>query len=412
MYNVGFGLRAIYSPFLKVESLKWAGPKQQATTTAAAKDLMVANTPISVKENSDIVHNPSPYNLFITIPSGQVNAQSSENWYLEQDPQGYQELYSFVRNKGLEHLPDDVREFEHYIKRKQRKLIKDVVNRFSDEEKQAFQRLYLQLCHKVARISAEIFNKNFAASMQGRSRNAVLEQITRHFFRLNAVDYILGGIDRKKAFAVIIPELTRWKSEWTITNVIAEPELDREQSRVRFLVHYKKRINGIAHIAEFHTEIRWSHGKFQNNPEAKLYKNFAWEDIAFFNSIYGHEAITRLKIIGEGSYAIIYEALHRPTAETVAVKDFQVTVATQQEDRERFEREVRIMSQLKHPNILPVIDHDLLSRNKPWFAMPLAKANIAEIVEELKQDLQRVNNIYVQILKGMAYAASATYNPS
>jgi tRNA A-37 threonylcarbamoyl transferase component Bud32 len=404
MYNVGLGLRAIYSPYKKVSSLKWAGPQQQAVTTAAAKDLIVVNTPVSVKENSDVVHNPSPYNLFETIPSGQVKAQSSENWYLEQAPQEYQELYSFVRSKGLDYLPEDVSEFEQSIKGRERKPIKYVIKQFSDGEKQAFKHLYLRMCHQVARVSADIFNNNYSASMLGRSSNAVLEQITRHFFRMNAVDYILGGIDKNNAFAVIVPELTRWKREWIITDVIAEPELDREQSRVQFLVHYKNRNSGITYTAEFHTQIRWSHGKFQNNPEAKLYKNFAWEEVAFFESIYGHESIIRLKIIGEGSYGIVYEAFHRRKVEKVAIKEFQSTIATTTEERGRFEREVKIMSKLRHPNILPIIDYDLSSRNCPWFAMPLAKTSIADIVDELKLNLQRVNNIYLQILTGMAYA--------
>ena len=404
MYNVGFGLRAIYPPYKKVSSLKWAGPQQQAATTAAAKDLIVANTPVSVKENSDVVHNPSPYNLFETIPSGQVKAQSSENWYLEQAHQGYQELYSFVRDKGLEYLPEDVSEFEQSIKGSKRKPIKNVIKQFSDDEKRAFKQLYLRMCHQVAKVSADIFNNNYSASMRGRSRNAVIEQITRHFFRMNAIDYILCGIDKKKEFALIIPEITRWKREWIIVDVIAEPELDREQSRVRFLVHYKNRNSGITNMAEFHTQIRWSHGKFQNNPEAKLYKNFAWEEVAFFESIYGHELITRLRIIGEGSYGIVYEAFHRRKAEKVAVKEFQANIATTTEERGRFEREVKIMSELRHPNILPVVDYDLSSKNCLWFAMPLAITSIAEIVDELKQNLQRVNKIYLQILMGMAYA--------
>jgi tRNA A-37 threonylcarbamoyl transferase component Bud32 len=304
----------------------------------------------------------------------------------------------------LEYLPEDVSEFEQSIKGRGRKPIKDVIKRFSEDDKQAFKQLYLRMCHRVAKASADIFNNNFSASMQGRSSNAVLEQITRHFFRMNAVDYILGGIDKKKAFAVIVPEVTRWKREWIITDVITEPELDREQSRVRFLVHYKNRNSGITNTAEFHTQIRWSHGKFQNNPEAKLYKNFAWEEVDFFESIYGHESITRLRIIGEGSYGIVYEALHRRKAEKVAIKEFQATIATTLEERGRFEREVKIMSKLRHPNILPVIDFDLSSRNCPWFAMPLAEASIADIVDEIKHNLQRVNNIYLQILTGMAYA--------
>ncbi len=404
MYNVGFGLRAIHTPFKNVNSLKWAGPQQQSAMTAVAKDLLVANTAVSVKENSDVVLNSSPYNLFQTIPSGQVKAQSSENWFLEKAPNEYQELYSFVQSRGLEYLPEDVKEFELFTKRKGDQPIKDVIRQFSDDEKQIFDRLYLRMCHKVAEVSAEIFNSNYSASMQGRLRNAIIEQITRNFFRMDSIDYVLGGIDKKKGFAVIVPETTRWKQEWTIAEIVAEPELDKRQSRVRFSVLYKNRKSKAFYTADFHAQIRWSHGKFQSNPEAKLYKNFTWEAISFFETIYGHEPIQRLRIIGQGSYGTVYEALHRSIAEKVALKEFWTTIATTTEERGRFEREVQLMSKLKHPNILPVLAHDLLAKNGPWFAMPLAETNIAEIVDELQHDLQRVNSFYYQILSGMAYA--------
>ncbi len=282
MYNVGFGLRAIHTPFKNVNSLKWAGPQQQSAMTAVAKDLLVANTAVSVKENSDVVLNSSPYNLFHTIPSGQVKAQSSKNWFLEQAPREYQELYGFVQSRGLAHLPEDVNEFELSTKCKDRRPIKDSIKQFSDDEKRAFDQLYLRMCHKVAEVSAEIFNSNYSTSMQGRLRNAIIEQITRHFFRMDSIDYVLGGIDKRKGFAVIVPEITRWKREWTITEIIAEPELDKRQSRVHFSVLFKNRKSKVPHAASFHTQIRWSHGKFQSNPEAKLYKNFSWEDLSFF----------------------------------------------------------------------------------------------------------------------------------
>lgn len=404
MYNVGFGLRAIHTPFKSVHSLRWAGPQQQSAMTAVAKDLLVANTAVSVKENSDVVLNSSPYNLFQTIPSGQVKAQSSENWFLEQAPREYQELYSFIRSHGLDHFPEDVKEFELSTKRIDRQSIKDVIRRFLDSEQQIFTELYLRMCHKVAEASAEIFNSNYSNSMQGRLRSAVIERIMQSFFRMDSIDYLLGGIDKKKGFAVIVPEITRWKREWTITDIVAIPELDKEQSRVLFSVRFKNRENKASFDVSFHAQIRWSHGKFQSNPEAKLYKNFTWEELSFFESIYGHEPIRRLKLIGKGSYGIVYEALHRLKAEKVAVKEFETTFATTDEERERFEREVHLMSQLKHPNILPILMYDLSRKNNPWFAMPLAETTVAEIIEELKHNLQRVNSFYCQILSGMAYA--------
>ena len=404
MYNVGFELRAIYKPFKKVSNLKWLGPQPQATTTAAAKDLMVENMPISIKENSDVVHNLSPYNLFETIPSGQLKAQNSENWFLEQSPEEYQELYSFIRNKGLENLPESVKVFELTVARKDRKPIKNIIQQLDETDKQIYKQLYLDMCHQVAKSSAKIFNTNFSSSMKGHSRNAILEQIARQFFRMDAVDYILGGIDKNKGFAVMIPETTNWRSNWAITNVFAEPELDREQSRVHFTVEYKQRKNGTQYIADFHTEIRWSHGLFQTRPEAKLYKNFIWEDIAFFDTIYQINNFSRLMIIGEGSYGIVYKGRLRDKPEIIAIKEFQGNIGTEESARKRFVREVKLMAELNHPNILPVLDYDLSSKYSPWFAMPLAKSNIAEILDILNTDYPRINNIFNQVLSGISYA--------
>jgi len=287
LFYVGFGLRATHLPFKNVTSLKWVGPEQQSAMTAVAKDLLVANTAVSVKENSDVVLNSSPYNLFQTIPCGQVKAQCSENWFLEKAPDEYQDLYSFVHERGLKFFPENVREFELSTNRTDRRSVKDVISRFTDDENLLFKQLYLRMCHKVARSSAEIFNNNYSTSMQGPLRNAIIEQITRSFFRMDSIDYILGGIDRNNVFAVIIPEMTRWKQEWTISEIIAEPELDKNQSRVHFSIIYKNRKSKKAYTASFHAQIRWSHGKFQSNPEAKLYKNFAWEELIFLNQSMG-----------------------------------------------------------------------------------------------------------------------------
>lgn len=405
MYTVGFGVRAVYKHFNSVKSLHWTGPKQQASTISAAKDLIVANVPVSVKANSNVVQNASPYNLFEALPEGKVFASKSDNWYLLMTPSEYQFLYDFIRNNIEEshYLPSDVTLFEQSFKRKDRKLIKDRIKNLSLTKKEEFDRLYLQMCHEVAKRSATVFNEKLKLSVQSRSRKAVLEQLARFFFRLDSVEYVLGGIDRGKAFAVVIPDLSNWNRNWTITQVVAEPELERKQSRVRFYVTVKAK-NGDTYTAEFHAEIRWSHGKFQGNPEAKLYKDFVWEELPFFESIYGLERYVRLRLIGEGAFGTVYEALHRPTATRVAVKEFKRTVVTSREERLRFQREIKLLSKLKHPNILPVIDFDASPRGHMWYAMPLAEKTIADIVDELKSDFTRVDELYLQILSGMAYA--------
>jgi len=75
------------------------------------------------------------------------------------------------------------------------------------------------MCHNVSCKSATIFKENFSESMKSKIRNAVLENIVKSFFRINSFEYILGGVDGKEEFAVIISELTRWKRDWVVTNI-------------------------------------------------------------------------------------------------------------------------------------------------------------------------------------------------
>jgi hypothetical protein len=50
----------------------------------------------------------------------------------------------------------------------------------------------------------------------------------------------------------------------------------------------------------------------------------------------------------------------------------------------RFQREVRIQSQIRHPNIMPILEHDL-GASPPWFTMPLAQRSFLEKIDEDRQ---------------------------
>lgn len=72
-------------------------------------------------------------------------------------------------------------------------------------------------------------------------------------------------------------------------------------------------------------------------------------------------------------------------------------------DVKRFGREVRIMSTLSHPNIIPVLYH-ILEGDPPSFVMPLAECNLNDILQDLRQNEGRRRFIFQQILEGIQYA--------
>ena len=75
--------------------------------------------------------------------------------------------------------------------------------------------------------------------------------------------------------------------EKNVLQCYAIADLARKQSVVNIVVSYRnKKDKALEYENKFHVEIRWSHGRFCGSPEAKLYKDFKWHEVAFMNPIF------------------------------------------------------------------------------------------------------------------------------
>ncbi|MDM8532959.1 serine/threonine-protein kinase [Anaerolineales bacterium HSG25] len=110
----------------------------------------------------------------------------------------------------------------------------------------------------------------------------------------------------------------------------------------------------------------------------------------------------KIKKIGSGGFGVVYESFIINLGQHVAVKFF-AGMEQSTHERERFEREVRIQSRLQHPNILPVITHDLQAE-PPWFAMPLAQTTLTTEAKSIREKPERIIPIFRQILAGLKNA--------
>lgn len=287
LFILGKELRKEYSVFNNVNSLKWTGGRRQGSTVTSSQDLMVNMVPISVKVDSNVMYNRSPVNLLENLPQGLNPETRAGNWYIKVARNEFQKLYDYVVNisSGL-NLPADVEEFEESASKNIRKTIQKAIGQAKDTQKKVFNDLYREMCQKTSRASAELFNDLFAKNIKTRRKNSIIEMVLKTFFRINSTPYLLMVKEGNLLLAFSIPNVTYWKSNWEFLNLTAQADTSSLQSKVIFNLEIKPRgKEGEAIAFPFHSEIRWSHGKFCGAPEAKLYKDFTYEKIPFYENI-------------------------------------------------------------------------------------------------------------------------------
>ena len=108
--------------------------------------------------------------------------------------------------------------------------------------------------------------------------------------------------------------------------------------------------------------------------------------------------------IGGGGFAVVYSAqdLNSPSGTQVAVKVLREMHALDPETVARFERELRLMSDLSHPHVMPVLASGTDERHGLWYAMPIARGSLAD---ELGNNMEQGDIVAVmrQICAGLAY---------
>ncbi len=89
----------------------------------------------------------------------------------------------------------------------------------------------------------------------------------------------------------------------------------------------------------------------------------------------------KIRLINRGGFGVVHEV--EDGGRRLAKKTFD-PLTSDPEEREklskRFAREVRVQSQIRHPNIMPITEFDL-ETSPPWFTMPLARQSFEQKIE-------------------------------
>jgi hypothetical protein len=117
---------------------------------------------------------------------------------------------------------------------------------------------------------------------------------------------------------------------------------------------------------------------------------------------------TTLRELGRGAMGVVYQARHSQNGRMVALKLIVPESAAARSAIERFLREMSVISQLKHPNIVEWLEQGM-TRGQFWFAMEYVQGTNLEALAQGdpgKYPVHQACRMACQVLKGLEHAHS------
>ena len=118
--------------------------------------------------------------------------------------------------------------------------------------------------------------------------------------------------------------------------------------------------------------------------------------------IAGYEIVRRLHQGGQG---VVYEAVQKSTKRKVAIKMLLGGAAASKAARKRFEREIDVVAQLKHPNIITIFDSGETPDAEMYCVMDYVRGyTLREYVQQNHLPLEDTLRLFVTVCEAVQYA--------
>lgn len=251
--------------------VEWTGGRRPPGDEVAPVDLRVDHVyMVSCKYLSRTIANASPARVFdgMLTTSGQW---ASVDWYQETAPETYRRLYQACRREaaaasgpdqppdGLpDGLPDEPAALTAVQRRQLRRALPDR-GAFPGEAADA----YRALCHEVSVRSAERWAVK-AATPGARQR------LAWRLLRIGNAPYFVLGADPRRPLRLRVASPWDWLQCYRLQRLDITPG-ETGQPQVDWTIAYRRLDDGRSGQVRGHVEVRWSHGRFAQPPEAKVY---------------------------------------------------------------------------------------------------------------------------------------------
>ncbi len=243
-------------------TVEWTGGRRPPGDEVAPIDLRIDHVYlVSCKYESDIVANVSPGRLFEGLLAT-TGGWDRGDWYDAVAPVELGELYRACRAAtGLVSLPPEPLQCSRDELAELRRSLSG--RSYPDEPSRA---AYTRLCRAVSSASAERWSDRLAAS------GVAPETMLWRLLRIGSAPYFVLGHDRRSGlparFRIASP--WDWREDFELEDFSVSPAA-AGQPRVDWACTCRSRHDGKTRSVAGHVEIRWSHGRFAQPPEAKVY---------------------------------------------------------------------------------------------------------------------------------------------
>jgi hypothetical protein len=245
--------------------IEWKGSHRAPGDEVAPIDLRVDHVYlVSCKYLSKIMINASPGNLFERLLRGGHGARGRD-WYSEVAPAEYHRLYESVKAElGWSDLPSRPGDLDQEWRRR---LAQALRTGWPGES----QGLYEQLGYAVAHRTVEYWQQRLA------SRNESEAMLWR-ILRMGSAPYFILGTSSTGPLRLRVATPWDWRLHFRLRRFECRAQT-AGQPRIGWNATVEDRHSAALHLVSGHIEVRWSHGRFSGNPEAKVYLDTAHTEV-------------------------------------------------------------------------------------------------------------------------------------
>lgn len=266
--------------------IAWTGKDNIAGVVSVAKDLEILNFRISVKENADVFINGSPLTVFEDLPQGLFGQKKrGEDWFIKTAKRELEDYYCLCRRHlSIKDKFKTVASFYANKDKSYKKRFGKQVALLHKTKNAEILFAYQSMCNKVSLVSSEMFNQNLSNFKSNYTSSGALQPIFHYFFKINGIKYIIAGTEKNKPFASLLEDSTNWTRRYSFIDINAKPKIAGQPEVLLVFLFKDKTTNEVFKIP-LKVEIRWSHGKFCGNPEAKVYKQWSYMDLPWSENL-------------------------------------------------------------------------------------------------------------------------------